>query len=157
MSKMNKVKSEQLGISVSTAQGQLRKMIMFDLVKKCGMDNCFQCGEKIDNIANFSIEHKIPWLHSENPIELFYGLDNIAFSHTLCNTTAGRRPEVENFSKIDKKGEAHPKSKLSNEDVLNIRQLIKDGITQRAIAKQYNVHHSLIGLIKRGKVWTHVS
>lgn len=90
---MNRVKSEQLGMSHSTANGQLRKMIMFDLVKKAGLDDCFQCKEKINDIGNFSIEHKTPWLHSENPRELFFDLDNIAFSHHDCNTANARKPE----------------------------------------------------------------
>jgi hypothetical protein len=32
-----------------------------------------------------SIDHVIPWLHSDNPIELFFDLKNIKFSHKKCN------------------------------------------------------------------------
>ncbi len=81
----NAKKSEQLGVSFSTANSQLRKMIMFRLVQQAGLDTCHQCEKKIEEIANFSIEHKTPWLDSENPKELFFDLDNIAFSHTKCN------------------------------------------------------------------------
>ena len=69
----------------------LRRMVMFDLVKLCGMHICYQCLDEIEDIADFSIEHKIPWLDSENPRELFFDLDNIAFSHVRCNTNAARR------------------------------------------------------------------
>ncbi|KKL25623.1 hypothetical protein LCGC14_2403400, partial [marine sediment metagenome] len=37
----------------------------------------------IDNIDDFTIEHKIPWL--DNDSDLFWDLDNIAFSHNRCN------------------------------------------------------------------------
>lgn len=38
----------------------------------------------------FSIEHKIPWLDSEDPTGLFFNLDNISFSHKSCNYEAKR-------------------------------------------------------------------
>jgi len=40
----------------------------------------------IDSVEELSIEHKIPWLN--NSSELFWDLDNIAFSHLICNTRA---------------------------------------------------------------------
>ncbi|AID17913.1 HNH endonuclease [Bacillus phage JBP901] len=89
----NSVKSEQLGMSFSTANNQLKKNVLFDLVKRCNLDKCFQCGEKIEDISNFSIEHKTPWLHSDDPVNLFFSLDNIAFSHTSCNYSAARYSE----------------------------------------------------------------
>lgn len=41
---------------------------------------------------NFSIEHKTPWLDSENPLELYFSLENIDFSHHVCNIKAARKP-----------------------------------------------------------------
>jgi len=81
----NAKKTEQLGISFSTANSQLRKMIMFKLVQQAGLDICHQCKRKIEEIENFSIEHKVPWLDKENAKELFFDLNNIGFSHTRCN------------------------------------------------------------------------
>lgn len=46
--------------------------------------------------------------------------------------------------------------KLKNEDILEIRNLYKKGISQRKIAKKYNVSHSTIGNIVRLKWWKHV-
>jgi len=83
-------KSEQLGMPHGTAANKLRKAIMFDLIKKAGKNICFQCGETIDNISNLSIEHKVPWLDSEDPVGLYFDLDNIAFSHLSCNSSARR-------------------------------------------------------------------
>jgi hypothetical protein len=89
----NQKKSEQLGMSFGKASHILRKSIIFNLAKKCGMSNCYQCGEEINDINNFSIEHKEPWLDSENPEELFFDINNIAFSHHSCNISAARRPD----------------------------------------------------------------
>jgi hypothetical protein len=87
----NDKKSKQLGMPIGTATHRLRKSIMFDLLKKLNMNLCFQCGEVIDSIDDLSIEHKTPWLDSDNPVELFYDLDNIAFSHCHCNFKVARR------------------------------------------------------------------
>lgn len=91
MTKNNDTKSKQLGMPIGTASGILRKAIMFDLVKRLGENICFQCGEEIENVDEFSIEHKEAWLHSKNPIELFFSLDNIAFSHISCNVRVARK------------------------------------------------------------------
>ena len=61
------------------------------MAKKLGLDTCHQCGDKIENIDNFSIEHKKPWLDSNDPLGLFFDLDNIGFSHLRCNSNAARR------------------------------------------------------------------
>lgn len=86
---MNK-KSVQLGMNPSTASGRLLKDILFQLVCETGKDKCFHCGEKITR-ETLSIEHKTPWLDSDDPQGLFFDLDNIAFSHLLCNTKAARK------------------------------------------------------------------
>jgi len=39
---------------------------------------------------NFTIEHKVPWLDSEDPVKMFFDLDNIAFSHHKCNVAERR-------------------------------------------------------------------
>ena len=91
MNKSNKIKDTQLGIPKGTASARLRKNILFNLLKKHGENICFQCGNSIEIVDDLSIEHKIPWLHSENPSELFFSLDNIGFSHLDCNIKAGRR------------------------------------------------------------------
>jgi len=67
----NKIKEKYLGMSYGKARNILNKQIMFELIKKCNLDICFRCNKKIDNADELSVEHKIPWLHSENPKELF--------------------------------------------------------------------------------------
>lgn len=79
-------KKEQLGMSSSSASGRLVKDILFSLIKD---KPCYHCGEPLTR-ETFSIEHKVPWLHSENPSELYFNLENIDFSHLICNIKSGR-------------------------------------------------------------------
>lgn len=75
----------------STASARLKKDLMFSMIKRLGEDYCFQCGAKIETVEELSVEHKTPWLHSEDPKGLFFDLDNIAFSHLSCNSAAARK------------------------------------------------------------------
>ncbi len=86
MNKGDAGKSAQLGENFSAAHNRLRKMILFDLVKRLGLDVCYRCGKKIQTARELSIEHIVDWQGSSNPIGLFYDLTNIAFSHLTCNS-----------------------------------------------------------------------
>lgn len=101
MDRSNRKKNEQLGMMYGKACHQLRKMILFRLAQSADMDVCFQCKKKIETVDSFSIEHKIPWLNSENPIGLFFDWGNIAFSHYLCNIGAHRIPHKKYHTKIE--------------------------------------------------------
>lgn len=85
-------KAAKLGMPFGTAMGRLRKLVLFDLLKRFDENFCFKCGEEISLVADLSIEHKKPW-ESSNNIELFWDLENIAFSHLACNVPhhCGRR------------------------------------------------------------------
>lgn len=85
---MNKRKSNFLGISFSTASYQLKKNILFDLVKKTGKDTCIRCKEKIETPQELSIDHKKLWLDTDP--NLFWDLKNIGFSHHRCNSAFNR-------------------------------------------------------------------
>lgn len=86
-------KKNQLGESHGTAQHRLLKDVLWMLILETGKNKCFCCGKEMTR-ETFSIEHKIPWLDSENPIELFFNLDNIAFSHFICNIRGARRKQA---------------------------------------------------------------
>lgn len=65
---------------------RLRMKILLSLLQECNKDICYQCGKKIKTVKTLSIEHKQPWLdHPENNNDLFWNLNNIAFSHRKCN------------------------------------------------------------------------
>jgi len=51
------------------------------------------------------------------------------------------------------KGENHNQAKLSGEDIINIRKLVKEGIPNIEIAKIYSLSRSYISNIKSRKVW----
>jgi hypothetical protein len=80
----NARKSAFLGMPHGTASNRLRRMVMLHLLKKLGENICFKCSEQIEDVNDLSIEHKQPW--EGVSVELFWSLDNIAFSHLRCNT-----------------------------------------------------------------------
>ena len=73
-----------------TASNRLKKNLLFEFAKRLDLNWCYQCGAEIDCGEDFTIEHKTPWLHSEDPKGLFFDIDNIAFSHKSCNYSAAR-------------------------------------------------------------------
>ena len=91
MNNANKKKKEQLGMPYGTACGRLRKLLMFQMAQHLEMDICYRCGNKIETARDLSVEHKIAWLDSDDPVGLFFNMDNIAFSHLSCNASTGRR------------------------------------------------------------------
>lgn len=54
-----------------------------------------------------------------------------------------------------KRGRELPQAKLSEEDVREIRRL-RGVISQRQLAKQFNVSQPLIKEIQLGRIWTHI-
>lgn len=86
MNVQNEKRAQLLGMPWGTAQNKLRKMVMFQLLRRHGEDVCYRCNEKIGSVAELSIEHKEPWQSSADPVALFWDLANIAFSHRMCNT-----------------------------------------------------------------------
>jgi len=87
----NERKKVQLGMAPGTASHRLRKAVLFKYIKKVGENICCRCGDFIESTKDLSIDHVTPWLDSKNPTELFFDLDNIAFSHLKCNVGAARR------------------------------------------------------------------
>jgi len=80
-------KQMQLGMNPSTASGRLVKDTLWRFIVEANQDNCFQCGEKMER-ENFSVEHKTPWLDSDDPLFLFFDQNNISFSHLVTVTTS---------------------------------------------------------------------
>lgn len=72
-----------LGMPHGTAFARLRKNILFDLLQRHGENTCFKCGKLINTSDELSVEHKHPW--EDRDPNLFWDLENIAFSHRKCN------------------------------------------------------------------------
>lgn len=79
-------KQNQLGMSTGKARSILVKKLMFNMLCRLDLNQCFVCKKEM-LLENFSIEHKMPWLDSEMPGELYFDLDNITFSHLSCNSS----------------------------------------------------------------------
>lgn len=86
----NLMKLKQLGMPIGTASGKLKKAIMLKLLQKLKEDICYRCNKIIETPEELSIDHKINWLHVSS--DLFWDLDNIAFSHKKCNKTGRYNP-----------------------------------------------------------------
>jgi hypothetical protein len=87
-----------LGMNQGSAQWKLRKSIMFHQAVRLNENICYRCGERIEKADEFSVDHKEPWLYSENAIDSFFNLENVSFSHCRCNTKA-KRPPSKRFEK----------------------------------------------------------
>ena len=92
-----------------TANHRLNRMVMFSLIKKCNMDSCFRCGEKIESVKEMSIDHMEDWLHSKDPVKLFFDTENIKFSHISCNSRVTRRLK---YKTTEEKKEAKKKHNM---------------------------------------------
>jgi hypothetical protein len=75
-------------MSLGTANYRLLRRIVFQMTVETCKDVCYHCGLRIEE-KDFSVEHKKPWLHVS--ADLFWDLDNIAFSHRKCNSGAARQ------------------------------------------------------------------
>lgn len=95
-----------------------------------------------------------------NPAHLFWGThkDNMDDMNrkNRCHRLRGDvhpsrlRPETR------PRGDGHALAKLNTEQVLQIRELSKRGITQHAIAKVFSISRETISAIVRRKIWTHI-
>ena len=56
-----------------------------------------------------------------------------------------------------RKGSSHHKAILDEATVAAIKQTLSEGVTGALLAVKYNVSVSTISLIRRGKIWRHVS
>jgi hypothetical protein len=83
-----------LGEPHGTANSRLRKLLLFKYVQLAGHDTCYRCGQKIERVDDFSVEHTHSWQSADDPRAVFFDLDRIAFSHLKCNVAAGARGTI---------------------------------------------------------------
>ena len=82
---------EQLGMSVGAARNILCRQLLFDMAQALKRDVCYRCHKRIETNQELSIEHKTSWINQPNAVELYFDLNNIAFSHLRCNIAAVER------------------------------------------------------------------
>ena len=147
----NAIKSKQLGMDYGTATSRLRKMVLLNLLQRLGDDFCFQCGERIETVEDLTLEHKVPWLHGSNA--LFWDVNNVAFSHRSCNSSAARiTPERRKGNPTS----GRCNSKFSAEEVRYIRKSAKEGVPVRVLAREFGVHHKTIQHMVGRKTWKNI-
>ena len=100
--RLRKIKN-LLGTAYSTANNKLIKKIIYYYIKKQGI-TCYKCGNAMSE-NDWSIEHKHPWLYSDDPVKNFFDLDNIGYSHSSCNFDNSRKavtkgcPSISSYNK----------------------------------------------------------
>lgn len=87
---MSDKKKQQLGMNPSTASHRLVKDLLWNFIETTGQVACCKCGEPMSR-ETFSIEHVTPWLDSEDPVGLYFSIDNIGYSHLKCNVEDRRQ------------------------------------------------------------------
>jgi len=94
MESSNQKKAKLLGMPFGTANGKLKKMLLWHFATKLKMLVCYHCGELIETLEEFSIEHTEPWMSAADPVGVFFDVEKIAFSHINCNVGAAIHPNT---------------------------------------------------------------
>ena len=125
----------------------------------------FWTGKRTEHAHRFSLElslgrrlrkgehalHKCDNPSCVNPNHLFVGtnMDNIQDKVKKGRQRGGAGANAA-------KGERHPKAKLKNADIFQIRKMIMEGKTPSEISRLYSVTIALICMIRDRKIWRHL-
>lgn len=110
-------------------------------------------GDKVSNAADMVQKGR----HSSvvHPEKMARGAKNGMNTHPEARRYGDFNPSRYMKHKMPR-GSRHGMAKLSEKDVLHIRELKQAGVKHRDLAKQFGVHRSMIGLIVHRKNWTHI-
>lgn len=148
----------------------------WDKVNKNTENGCWEWTAsltKIGGYGRFKHNRKIIRAHRLS-YELNYGkFDETLFVCHKCDNPKCVNPDhlflgtsQDNMDDMIKKGrnsngnpigENNGNSRLSENNILNIKKLIKKGLSNKKIADMYNVSDSMISRIKLGKNWSHIN
>lgn len=92
---------------------------------------------------NYSFDRKKQWYTS------YYGSN-------IPNGLSGKEKERNSKSEAHKGSKNGRAAKLNEEQVLQIKKLIREGLSTRSLAKTFGVSKSAIADISRGRCWSHV-
>ncbi len=108
--------------------------------------------------------HRMAWELANGPtpegLQVLHTCDNkicVRLKHLFVGThTDNMRDKKRKGRQYRPQGELHHRTKFSNEDVLQIRLLYKQGFTQPQLATQFGVYPSTINRIVNNKRWKHI-
>lgn len=144
-------------------------------VNKKGPEDCWEwTGAKNKGYGQLNVNgktskaHRVSYEIHKGPIAPGKGYHGTVVKHSCHNRscvnpthlTAGtQRENLEEMTSSGRRarGSSNGKSKLTEEIVREIRRrYIKGQITQAELGKEFGVTGSLVSLVLRGKIWTHV-
>lgn len=92
-----------------------------------------------------------PWINHKNGIKTDNSIENLEWCTRLENSLHASK------NQLIPNGNDHYNSKLSEEQVIEIRKMLSRGIPQKTIAAQFNVDPSNISNIASLKTWKHAT
>jgi len=111
-----------------------------------------------NNFDNFKLmtksKHRYYHMKYDNNLRSMLGKHHTNNTKNIISKTM--KEKFKN-KELNLKGENHPRHKLTEEQVIQIKLLLKEGIlTQQEIADMFCVSQMTISYIKRGKHWNHI-
>lgn len=95
---------------------------------------------------------------SNKEISIKYNISKYVISRiSLGKTYTGVYVEGFYPTKKDNLGENNSSSKLTEEDVIRIKAMIRDGLSNHYISSLFNVKPNTISRIRNGKRWSHIT
>jgi len=82
---------------------------------------------------------------------------NNHYANLVWMTNSENLAKAHKTGAINNKGSNHPLAILTEENIPEIKFLIKEGFNQKEIAELFNVNHVVISKIKKGKAWSHIN
>ncbi len=129
---------------------------------KLGPDDCWEWSASTRNgYGAFQIARKMEQTHRVSfflehnylPEFVLHTCDN-----RICVNPNHLYDGTESQNRIDRsqRGPLHTKQKLTPDDIREIRYLLALGLTQRSIARRFDVSNVAISHINTGKTWSHI-
>lgn len=83
--------------------------------------------------------------------------DDSVINLEWCSNSYNQIHAYSNGLQPSKKGINNPKSKLTEQEVINIKKLHESGLKSKHLADRFNISYSTINSIINGKSWKHLN